>query len=58
MTEGRQVLFLLREIRKSYYEETVSSNGKAQDENLEVVGSSPTQSLLYIFLKGSINHAN
>lgn len=48
----------LREICKSYYEETVSSNGRTQDKNLEVVGSNPTQSLLYIFLKGSINHAN
>ena len=51
-------LFFLREIYKQYYEETASSNGRAQDKNLEVVGSNPTQALLYIFLKGSINHAN
>ena len=31
-----------REIYKSYYEETISLHGKAQDKNLEVVGSSPT----------------
>ena len=31
-----------RQIYKSYYEETISLNGKAQDKNLEVVGSSPT----------------
>lgn len=35
-------IFEMNLIYKSYYEETISLNGKAQDKNLEVVGSSPT----------------
>ena len=42
MKGSTRTLSFLREIYKSYYEETISLNGKAQDKNLEVVGSSPT----------------
>lgn len=53
-------LFFLREIYKLYYEETVSSIGRASDlRSVRVLSVRVRHCLFFIFfLKGSINHAN
>ena len=52
------LLFFLREICKSYYEETISFNGKAQDKNLGLLVRVRHSLFFIFFLKGSIHHAN